>query len=389
MPKKKEKEYKYITQEEIKEKIKNLHLTQRWEKNLDCSFKWCYLWNWYKENKDWTIAEEFNISSDIFNWIDLSWGDFSNTNISYLSFNDCNLSWTNFKWSKFNTSFNINTNFEWADFRWKDTEYDIQDFSEKQRKQIIFTDKDYEKYQKKLEKENKKLKEITKNTSDEQTNKLTESFEKLEKKFWIEEIRWLIISFIAFISLSFFFTIPILDIFMYEYTYKIIFWWIIVIIWLIFTVTSIVWNNDKKSDNDLWFWQETFFFIKKWWPILIYIFLVVFLLNNYLDSLSKPDSSIFSMNKNYALIPFWILLSTFLYFSIYQYSKSKKLRIENQNKIALLHWLIALRTDTSNDFDKNIFYNNIANVVFDKIYNEKDNNLPIDKIIDLAKLINK
>jgi len=384
----KKQELKFITQEEIKEKIKNLHLTQRWEKDLDSNFSWFYFSDWV--SNEWEENEEYHsIYNNIFKWLDLSWADFSNSEI-YLSFEWTYLGWVDFRWTKFKAKIDIRTNFEWADFRW--AEYDIQNFTEEQKDQIIFTDEDYEKYQNKLEKENKKLKEITKNTSEKQTNKLTESFEKLEEKFWIEETRWLIISFIAFMSLTFFLTIPILDIFIYEYTYKIIFWWIIVIIWLIFTVATLSVNIIKQEieeENKNWFLKETWIFLKKWWAILIYIFLVVLSLNNYLDSLLAPEKPIFDLDKNFALIPFWILLSTFLYFSIYQYSKSKKLRIENQNKVALLHWFIALRTDNWSDFDKSKFYNNIANVVFDKVYQEKENNLPVDKIIDLVKVIDK
>lgn len=386
MAKKKEKKLNFLTEEEIKEKIKNLHLSQRWQEWLDTSFRWYYFWDWVR-NKGEIDEEYFNINKTIFKWLDLYWADFSNSEL-YLSFEWTNLSWANFKLSKFNAKIDKYTNFEWADFRW--AEYDIQEFSEKQKKQIIFTDKDYEEFQKKLQEENKELKEITKNTSEEQTNKLTKSFEKLEEKFLKEEIRWLVVSFIWFICLLFFFAIPILDMFMYEYTYKIVFWAIIVIVWLIFTITTMIASiNIVDKDNKNLFWKETLVFLKKWWPIFLYIFLVIIWLDSYLKKLWTPKESVFHMDKNYALIPFWILLSTFLYFAIYQYSKSKRLRIENQNKVALLHWFIALRNDTSSDFNKEVFYSNIASVVFDKVYQEKGANLPIDKIIDLINLINK
>lgn len=389
MTKKTEEKLKFLTEEEIKEKIKNLNLSQRWEVWLDIDFSWYYFWDWIKN--EWNKNEiRYYISKDIFKWLDLSWADFSNSKISSLIFYWTNLSLTNFKWAEFNGKIDVFTNFEWADFRWENTKYDIQNFSDKQKKQIIFTDDDYEKYQEKLEKENKELKEITKNTSEEQTNKLTESFEKLENRFLKEEIRWLFISFIWFFSLLFFFAIPILDMFAYQYTYKIIFWAIIVIIWLIFTIaTTAALANLPKDENKNNFWLEMWLFIKKWWPIIIYMILVKTWLDSYLKTLTIPNSPIFNVDKNFALIPFGLLLVTFLYFSIYQYSKSKKLRIENQNKVALLHWFIALRTDTWTDYKKELFYNNIANVVFDKIYQGKENNLPIDKIIDLVKLLEK
>ena len=99
----------------------------------------------------------------------------------------------------------------------------------------------------------------------------------------------------------------------------------------------------------------------------------------------------FKRDSKYWLFPFWILLSSFLYFSIYQYSKAKQLRIENQNKVALLHWLQALRSDTTEWMEKWRFYDNIANVVFTKVYNskEKEQNLPIDKLIEVVNIIKK
>lgn len=385
--KKKEKKLNFLSQEEIKEKIKNLHLSQRWEEWLDTSFSWYYFWDWYNEKKDWKI--EHSISETIFKNLDLTWADFSNSEITNgLSFEWTNLTWADFRWAKFGARIDSSTVLKWADFR--QAEYDIQRFSEKQKNQSIFTDKDYENFQKKLQEENRELKEITKNTSEEQTNRLVISFKELERTFLTEEIRWLSVSFVGFICLLFFLAIPILDIFMYQYTYKITFWAIIVIIWFIFTIATIaVAVNLPETENKNTFWKEIWLLTKRWWAILLYIFLVMVWLDSYVKTLSIPTESVFHVNKNYALIPFWFLLITFLYFSIYQYSKSKKLRIENQNKVALLHWFIALRTDTWTDFKKDFFYDNIANVVFDKVYQEKEANLPIDKIIDLMNILNR
>ena len=84
-----------------------------------------------------------------------------------------------------------------------------------------------------------------------------------------------------------------------------------------------------------------------------------------------------------------MLLTTILYFSIYQYSKAKELRIENQNKIALLHGFQAINANELIT-NKEIFHQNIADVVFTKAYREKNpQNLPIDKVIDLIKISQK
>lgn len=408
MVKKKEQELKFITEDEIEEKIKNHLLVLRWEKKLDNDFSWYNFTNWikWKNTKD---EKEYNIDCRIFEDRNLESSNFSNStfwewinSIWYdesFSFKNSNLKEVNFKNSKIkNVNFSF-ANLEWADIRW--AEYNTNTFSKEQLATMILTDIDFEKYQKKkLEKENKELKkdvtekiEVIKNTSEKQTNLLTQSFEKLEKQFLLEEKRWLVISFILFTCLLFFFSIPILDIFMYWYTYKIIFWGIIVIIWLIFWTTAMLSSLDlddiELKNEKIWFFKELWFIFKSWWGIIIYILLVIFLLNNLLNKVWIPEKSVFNLETKYALIPLWILLSTFLYFSIYQYSKSKKLRIENSNKIALLHWFSAIRADTWKDIDKWRFYDNVANVVFDKVYPDKEINLPIDKIIDLAKIINK
>lgn len=70
---------------------------------------------------------------------------------------------------------------------------------------------------------------------------------------------------------------------------------------------------------------------------------------------------------------------------MYQYSKAKQLRIENQNKIAILHWFQALRAEKWDWVENWRFYDNIANVVFTKVYSKKvSNDLPVDKLVELA-----
>lgn len=119
---------------------------------------------------------------------------------------------------------------------------------------------------------------------------------------------------------------------------------------------------------------------------VIYIYFI-----KYIVELEEPTESIFDLSSQYILLPLWLLLSSFLYFCIFRYSKVSQLRIENQNKVALLHWLIAIKADTDEWMSKSRYYDNIADVVFTKVYNSKtaDQNLPIDKIIDIIKIIDQ
>ena len=60
--------------------------------------------------------------------------------------------------------------------------------------------------------------------SDKQTNKLVQCFLDLKDSFSLEERRWLILSFIAFASLLFVSFIPLFDVLVFKYTYKLLFW---------------------------------------------------------------------------------------------------------------------------------------------------------------------
>lgn len=427
MVKKKKEELKFITQDEIEEKIKNHLLILRWEKDLDNNFSWYHFTNWL-EWIDTKNEKEYNIYYKIFEERNLESSNFSNSTFwkgvdNYLddknfSFRNSNLKDSDFKKAKIkNVDFKW-ANLEWVDIRW--TDYNANTFSKEQLTTMILTDEDSEKYQekKRLEKENKELKkdvtqkiEVIKNTSEEQTKLLTQSFEKLEKQFLLEEKRWLCISFIIFFWLFLYLFIPILDLIAFKYMPKILIIILIAILTLIIATILAFFNNWEKKNiirkkyiniefnfkkmfytffKNIWIlFYNSFHILKKVLFELLILFITSIFLVNILLLIPEPSKSVLTWDLKYILLPLWILLSTFLYFSIYQYSKSKKLRIENSNKIALLHWFYAIRTDTWKDIDKWRFYDNVANVVFDKVYPDKESNLPIDKIIDLAKIINK
>ncbi len=194
-------------------------------------------------------------------------------------------------------------------------------------------------------------------------------------------------------SLLFVSLIPLFDIFAFQYTYKLIFWWGISIFWLIiliavilaFPYNEIKQNNEIEKDNE-WFWISIWTVFKKWGFIIWSCLLVIISeLSDFIWKISSPKSRVFNINIQYWLVPLWIILSTCLYFSLYQYSKAKQLRIENQNKIAILHWFQALRAEKWDWVVQWRFYDNIANVVFTKVYSKKvSNDLPVDKLVELA-----
>lgn len=412
MVKRKEKELTFLTEEEIEEKINNHLLFINWKKWIDNTFNWYYFWWWV--SRKWTKDEkDHEIDTNIFSDRILNNSNFDNSSFGYLKilntdFKEASFKNTDLKKSNFS---NILNNLEWADFRW--AKYSKNTFSKKQLQEIINTDKKYLEYQERIKKENKELKVKLNNTSNEQTKILISSFVKLEKQFLLEEKRWLFMSFIIFISLFLYFLTPILDLFSYEYMPKILVLLFISILWLILWTIILIFTKDKKIKSQkkiylkIWTFKikniikdfilisknlkvlfcNSYFNLKKifldFWTILIVSFFLAWILSNIPNS----TQSLLTWEVKYILLPLGFLLSTFLYFSLYQYSKSKKLRIENSNKVALLHWYIAIKSEKWDWMDKWRFYDKVADVVFSKVYEWKENNLPVDKIIDIIKLI--
>lgn len=321
--------------------------------------------------------------------------DFSNSKfLDETKFKNCDLSENTFnRLSTDNISFNYlfwECKLKWSYFYDTDiiNEFNSEDLKEKW---IIYDNLEQQK--KILEQQIKTLQKI----SDARFWKLSESFEKLEKKFKKEEIIWISISFILFISMLYFFAIPIFDMLLFSKIYYFIFYWILWFFWIIIFSVFIILENFEKIDlekeNINIIEKIKIFFKKECYSILKFILFSIFLslfffnFNSFLSELKAPEKSLLNFSYYY-FIPFWIVLTTFLYFSVTQYSTSKKLRIENQNKVALLHWMVWIKADTDKDMDKNIFYQNVANIVFSKVYEWKEENLPLDKVLELVKIIN-
>ena len=82
-----------------------------------------------------------------------------------------------------------------------------------------------------------------------------------------------------------------------------------------------------------------------------------------------------------------LFLFSALYFIIHQYSKAKNLRIENQNKLALIHELKAFELSENISEKAKIILPNYADVIFTKAIPDKnEKNLPIDELIKLKSI---
>jgi hypothetical protein len=121
---------------------------------------------------------------------------------------------------------------------------------------------------------------------------------------------------------------------------------------------------------------------KTWlYVTLIFIFLAIFI------NLMIPIYSSFNFFTNlYSFIPLNLVLFSTIYFSILQYSKFRNLMVENLNKIAIIDGYLGL-IKMKKDVEIKLFLPNISNVLFSKIDNGKEKNLPIDEISKISNLI--
>ena len=142
-------------------------------------------------------------------------------------------------------------------------------------------------------------------------------------------------------------------------------------------------TSDKKTNKLISWFEELKNIFKNEEEIWLFVTICLFVLLFWMTTK-------FIVYYSYQYIPSIVLVFTALYFSCFQYTKAKHLRIENQNKVALLHWFQALRAEDWEWVEKALFYDNIANVVFTKVYNKKvSNDLPVDKLIDTVSNLSK
>ncbi len=234
-----------------------------------------------------------------------------------------------------------------------------------QYKNIITTDEQYKTF---LEEKNKQQEEELKSTSEGQTNSLLSGFKDLATEYHFEEKFWIrCMALIAF-YLLFLSSLPLL-IFLYSYSNI-----IVIPTFLFFCLYLHLLENPEESKT------EKIEKITPWIIFTVFIFLAWIWVIPNIEITEKTNLYIY-------ISPIIILFITLLYFSVTQYSKSKKLRIDNQNKIALIHGMMAIKADTTN-MNKWRFYDKIAEIVFDKVHHDKEENLPIDKIIQIIKATN-
>lgn len=94
------------------------------------------------------------------------------------------------------------------------------------------------------------------------------------------------------------------------------------------------------------------------------------------------------------LLPVSLLLFSMLWFSVHQYARAKKLRIEQQNKQALIHFMQAIIANDGKVASENKIFPQLApffaNAIIHRPFSQEnyDPQLPIDELKKLADFAN-
>lgn len=375
--------FRKITQEELDEILEKhrLYLKDWNEKNKadlsytdfrNISLKWKNLEkvNLVGSNLSeiWSLQERITYSDNILYLLD--WTDFSKANLT-----DTNVKWLNFRLADVNG----------AVFIWSN--YKSNQFSEQQLNLIIETEEWLQKKIWELEQKISIKDKAIKNIWDKRTEELKEWFEILKQNYANEERKWLVISITIFLVLITSAFLPILFAIWLKWAEKIVIYFILAIFAIIYAfLWAEEWKNNKNED-----WFEKIINNNKTARIILSIVTFIWLVILIQYAIWNTNMNLpFDYTRLIPFLPFEIISLTFLYFCIYQFSKAKNLRIEQQNKIAVVSWyqaLIAQEELTWKEVRLSYFLPNISDVLFCKVNEKNDNNLPIDKVVEVAKLI--
>lgn len=319
-----------------------------------------------------------------------------------------------------------------------DAIFNQRQFSNEQKNEIIFTQRELEDYQaeqlrlikeskRKIEKANERVEqkqviieqqeqqiemkdEVINQTEAEQTKKLQHGFMELKEEFGLEERRWIVFSILSALLLSSFAIIPVLESFSVKGIGTIIGNIYLTVLFIIFSViiSWFIWEQNEKQDTNRWYHRAKDWIYEKAKAIFLYFALVAFVVNWVVavwqiyfiaTSQSKIDviksqSDLPEGNKS-ALLDHWkeflpieVLFFSLLYFCISQYVKAKNLRIEHQNKVAIIDGYQAFKAMLGDDRDwLKAFSPNVADVLFCKALDKdgREQNLPVDSVVRIAE----
>ncbi|EKE29429.1 MAG: hypothetical protein ACD_2C00177G0005 [uncultured bacterium (gcode 4)] len=245
-----------------------------------------------------------------------------------------------------------------------------------------------------ITKEKEALLEITKEKEakieeiwEKRTLELQQWFNDLKNEYATEERKWLVVSLTVFVVLIISSFLPICVYIWLIWSEKIIFWFLILVILLIYTFMLATDKNLKPEEK--WIEKVENFIKKRELLKILLLSILAFSFGSMVAQIDFQKKWNLDFSNLLPFVPFELITLTFLYFCVYQFSKAKNLRIEHQNKIAIISWykaLLAHEEMTWKEIRMSHFLPNISNVLFCKSNDSNDSNLPIEKIMDLAKI---
>lgn len=233
-------------------------------------------------------------------------------------------------------------------------------------------------------------------TSERESKWMLDIFDELKFNFLREELLWMIFAGCIFFTI---FTISeTIVAFLNPGLASIILFWVMG--WIIFVLIILSWidKTNIKTNKFDWSFSNVFKSLWKTTLLLIIYFTVVLWVNASIDKwntiickVSENKECISIERAELVMIPITFILLSLLWFSAHQYWRAKKLRIEQQNKQAMIHFMQAVIA-----FDGRVSSENqtfpmlapfFANAIIHRPFSQEnyEPQLPIDKLFELAK----
>lgn len=380
----------------------------------NCDFSWIRLLN---SNLSWAIFDWSDFKNAVS--VDQYWrvgehnyqNQFKGCILDNVSFINCDLQYINFSSVK---------SLRWAIFI--GAKFDSRLLSELQKEEIFVTEKELE-----LSKQTKQQDiiieekdEALEKTSNEQSNEMLDIFSKLQKNYSFEEIVWLmvVLSFVFFIIFLWDLYIWITSVSLSTAIYYIFATISFFIIGTLYASKKRLSNNKKVNESSVeysiledlrLFYKKNIKYISSWNEIhfiFIILWITLFLVRiNLKQAITDLSSMLCRVNPCssvestwHIFLPLLFISFSILWFSVHQYGRAKKLRIEQQNKQAMIHFMQAIIASDGKGSNEDRIFPQLApffaNAIIHRPFSQDnyDPQLPIDevkKVIDMAKLFQK
>ncbi len=234
-----------------------------------------------------------------------------------------------------------------------------------------------------------------KKVSEKQSKDMLDIFKELKQDFSHEERLWLAFGFYIFLILFVIASalISLLSPIISAYANIVL----IAVIFLIIWSLSSDMKDDQKIEPSAIF-IATLILISTFFPVIYFFHEAYIAIFWWTSSWVRIINWEMWLNQLENIVPLTLVLFSVLWFSVHQYWRAKKLRIEQQNKQAMIHYMQAvIAQDWKGDKDSALMSQLapfFANTIIHRPFSQDnyDPQLPIDevkKVVDMAKLFQK